>query len=109
MTDHGSRIWDDVVDAIAACHRGVASGEMFGMPCLKRPDGKVVAVLWKDGGIALKLVDEGARSEALALSGTEIATHAFDPGRKMHNWVHIPATAADEWERLIEGALESWR
>ena len=80
---------------------------MFGMPCLKGADGKVVAALWSDGGVVVKLINERRRSDALALPGATVATHAFDPQRKMNDWVHIPATSAIDWERLIESALQS--
>ena len=105
MGELGPGIWDEVVDAVTARHPSVTLGKMFGMPCLKRADGKVVAVLWKDGGIAVKLVDETARAEALALPDTDVATHAFDPRRKMRDWVHVPATQAGRWEHLVERAL----
>lgn len=75
------------------------------MACLKGPDGKVVAALWKDGGIAIKLLDETARTEALGLPGAEIASHAYDPRRQMREWVHVPATRSSEWLRLVERAL----
>jgi hypothetical protein len=75
---------------------------MFGMPCLKR-EGKVVAGSWKDGGITVKLTDETQREAALTLPGVDL----FDPGmgRKMHEWVHVPASLSDEWERLVEQAV----
>ena len=82
---------------------------MFGMPCLKRGDGKVVAALWKGGGIMVKLVDETARADALALPGADLGTHAFDSQRKMREWVHVPATQSSEWERLVELALGTLR
>ena len=95
--------WDELVDAVTERHPDVAPGKMFGMPCLKRANGKVVAGFWKDGGITVKLVDETARADALALPGADL----FDPGmgRKMREWVHVPATQAGEWERLVERAL----
>lgn len=105
MGELGPSVWDEVVDAVTARHPSVALGKMFGMPCLRRADGKVAAVLWKDGGITLKLVDESARAEALALPGAAVGTHAFDPVRKMRHWVHVPATQVGEWERLIDRAL----
>lgn len=96
--------WDELVAAVTSHHAGVVAGQMFGMPCLKR-GGKVVAGFWKDGGIAVKLVGEAARAEALALPGADL----FDPGmgRPMREWVHVPATLAGEWERLVELALAS--
>lgn len=98
--------WEELTAAITACRPDVALGKMFGMPCLKRADGKVVATLWKDGGIAVKFVDEGARADALALPGAAIGSHAFDPERKMREWVQLPAARAAEWQRLVERALE---
>ena len=76
---------------------------MFGMPCLKREDGKVVAGYWKDGGLTVKLTDEAAREQALGLSGVEL----FDPGmgRVMREWVVVPAAQSGEWKRLVELAI----
>lgn len=75
------------------------------MPCLKGPDGKVVAALWRDGGITIKLVDETARAEALRLPGAEIGSHAYDPRRQMRQWVHIPEAQSDKWLGLARRAL----
>lgn len=97
--------WDELADAVTAQHPDVVVGKLFGMPCLRRADGKVVAALWKSGGITVKLVDPVARAEALALPGVEPASHAFDPGRQMREWVHVAAAHADEWQRLVERAL----
>ncbi len=76
---------------------------MFGMPCLKRENGKVVAGHWKDGGLTVKLTDESAREQALALPGVEL----FDPGmgRPMREWVLVPQTLSGEWLRLAEQAI----
>ena len=75
--------WDELVVTVTARYPTVRPGRMFGMPCLKRADGKVVASLWKDGGITVKLVDEAARVEALALPGAAPGSHAFDKGCKL--------------------------
>ena len=97
--------WDTLVGEITARHPDIRPSSMFGMPCLKRKNGKVVAGSWKDGGITVKLVDEQARAEALALPGVDL----FDPGmgRQMREWVHVPAAQASEWQRLVERALAS--
>jgi hypothetical protein len=97
--------WDEFVEAVTDRHPDVAPGKMFGMPCLKRSNGKVVAGLWKDGGITVKLVDESERSAALALPGVDL----FDPGmgRKMREWVLVPAAHDSEWKRLVEQAISS--
>ena len=95
--------WDDLVEAVTVRHPDITPGKMFGMPCLKRANGKVVAGFWKDGGVTVKLVDETARTAALALPGIDL----FDPGmgRQMKEWVLVPAAQAGEWERLVEKAL----
>ena len=95
--------WDDLVEAVTARHPDVTPGKMFGMPCLKRANGKVVAGFWKDGGVTVKLVDQAAREAALTLPGVDL----FDPGmgRVMKEWVLVPAVLAGEWERLVEQAL----
>jgi hypothetical protein len=94
--------WDELTAGVTKRHDDVVRGQMFGMPCLKR-GGKVVAGLWKDGGITVKLVDPAVREAALALEGVE----PFDPGmgRVMREWVHVPASRAGEWSRLVERAL----
>jgi hypothetical protein len=75
---------------------------MFGMPCLKRENGKVVAGHWKDGGITVKLTDATAREAALAAGA-----RPFDPGmgRVMKEWVLVPATMSDDWLRLVDEAV----
>lgn len=98
--------WNELVYAVTARYPNVRTGKMFGMPCLKGPEGKVVAALSRDGGIVVRLLDETARGQALALPGAELGSHAYDPRRQMRAWVHIPATQAGEWLRLVERALE---
>jgi hypothetical protein len=95
--------WKDLVADVTARHP-LHESKMFGVPCLKRESGKVVACSWKDGGIAVKLTDEDARGEALALAGADL----FDPGmgRKMREWVHVPAAQSGEWLRLVEQAVD---
>ena len=94
--------WEELVADVTARHP-LKESKMFGMPCLKREDGKVVAGYWKDGGVAVKLTDATHREAALALPGADL----FDPGmgRPMREWVHIPAAQSGEWERLVEQAL----
>lgn len=94
--------WEELVADVTARHP-LNESQMFGVPCLKRENGKVVACAWKDGGIAVKLVAEDAREQALALPGADL----FDPGmgRKMREWVHVPAAQSSQWLRLVEQAI----
>jgi len=94
--------WEELVADVTARHP-LKESKMFGMPCLKRENGKVVAGHWKDGGLTVKLVDEAQREAALALPGAT----AFDPGmgRAMREWVLVPAARSDDWTRLVEQAI----
>ena len=94
--------WEELVANVTARHP-LEESKMFGMPCLKRENGKVVAGHWKDGGLTVKLTDESARQQALALAGAEL----FDPGmgRVMREWVLVPEALSDEWLRLVEKAV----
>jgi hypothetical protein len=94
--------WEELVVDLTARYP-LRESKMFGMPCLKRENGKVVAGHWKDGGLTVKLTDEAAREQALALAGVEF----FDPGmgRVMREWVLVPASQSGEWRRLVELAF----
>jgi hypothetical protein len=94
--------WEELIADVTARHP-VRESKMFGMPCLKRENGKVVAGHWKDGGLTVKLVDDAQREAALALPGATL----FDPGmgRPMREWVLVPAAESGEWERLVEQAI----
>jgi hypothetical protein len=93
--------WDTLVGEVTARHPAIRLSSMFGMPCLKRDTGKVVAGQWH-GGITVKLTDAAQREQALALPGAAL----FDPGmgRVMKEWVHVPATQSAHWLALVEGA-----
>jgi hypothetical protein len=97
--------WDTLVEEVMTRHPDIWSSSMFGMPCLKRETGKVVAGQWKDGGITVKLTDEAQREAALAISGVEL----FDPGmgRAMREWVLVPMSQNDRWLGLVEEAIAS--
>ena len=93
--------WGELVADVTARHP-LHESKMFGMPCLKRENGKVVAGHWKDGGLTVKLTDETAREAALAAGALP-----FDPGmgRVMKEWVLVPAAMSGEWLRLVEQAI----
>ena len=94
--------WEDLVADVTARHP-LKESKMFGMPCLKRENGKVVAGHWKDGGLTVKLTNEAAREQALTLPGSELFDQGM--GRVMREWVLVPATQSGEWRRLVELAI----
>ena len=93
--------WDKLVADVTARHP-LHESKMFGMPCLKRENGKVVAGHWKDGGLTVKLTDVVQREDAL-----EAGAQPFDPGkvRVMKEWVLVPETLSGEWLLLVEQAI----
>jgi hypothetical protein len=93
--------WEELVADVTARYP-LHESKMFGMPCLQRENGKVVAGHWKDGGITVKLTDTAAREAALAAGA-----QPFDPGmgRVMKEWVLVPATMSDDWLRLVDEAV----
>ena len=95
--------WDELVDEITTRHPDIHPSKMFGMPCLKRESGKVIAGHWKDGGVNVKLTEETQREAALSIPGAEL----FDPGmgRVMKEWVLVPEAQSDRWLELVEQAI----
>jgi TfoX/Sxy family transcriptional regulator of competence genes len=72
----------------------VKPGKMFGALCMKTPNGKSAAMVWRDH-LVVKL-NENSRNEALNLSGAKV----FEPmeGRPMKEWVQIPFLHKDRWK-----------
>ena len=93
--------WEELVADVTARHP-LRESQMFGMPCLKRENGKVVAGHWKDGGLTVKLTDVAQREAALAAGA-----QPFDPGmgRVMKEWVLVPESRSGEWKRIVEQAI----
>ena len=95
--------WEELVSEITGRHPEIRVSAMFGMPCLKRDTGKVLAGSWKDGGITVKLTDVTQREAALVLPGVAL----FDPGmgRAMKEWVHVPTSQSEHWVGLVEQSI----
>ena len=93
--------WEELVTDVTTRYP-LHESKMFGMPCLKREEGKVVAGHWKDGGLTVKLTDVAEREAALAAGA-----QPFDPGmgRVMREWVLVPSAHSADWLRLVEQAI----
>ena len=93
--------WEELVTDVTTRYP-LHESTMFGMPCLKRENGKVVAGHWKDGGLTVKLTDVAEREAALAAGA-----QPFDPGmgRVMKEWVLVPSAHSADWLRLVEQAI----
>ncbi|MFH8380573.1 hypothetical protein ACH4E7_06475 [Kitasatospora sp. NPDC018058] len=87
--------------------RGARRSRMFGMPCLKDPDGKAFVGLTGDELVCRLGRDSAEHAEALALAGA----HLFDPagGRPMKDWVCVPDAAGERWQHYAEAALAAPR
>ena len=68
--------WEELVADVTARHP-LHESKMFGMPCLKRENGKVVAGHWKDGGLTVKLTDDGAARGARSQPAPSRSTPAW--------------------------------
>jgi hypothetical protein len=93
--------YDAIVERLVREQMGVVAAKMMGMPCMKA-DGKMFAG-FSEEAMVFKLGGE-AHARALGLAGA----HVFDPskmGRPMKEWVQVPFTHADGWDKLVEAAL----
>jgi hypothetical protein len=81
----------------------VKPGKMFGALCMKTPNGKSAAMIWKDH-LVVKLKGNFL-NEALNLSGAKI----FEPmeGRQMKEWVQIPFVHKDRWKEYTLLSIKS--
>jgi hypothetical protein len=75
---------------------GATKVKMFGAQCMKMPNGKCGAILWKEA-IVVKLPGE-VLDEAMGLNGAQL----FEPmeGRTMKDWVQIPFTHKSRWKEF---------
>lgn len=81
----------------------VMTSKMFGMPTLKRCEGKAFAGLFGEAMVFKLSGDDHARAMALA------GAHAFEPmaGRPMKQWVIVPVEHAHAWVDLARAAQSS--
>ncbi len=84
----------------------IVGTSMFGMPSIKRRDGKAFAGLYGED-MVFKLEGE-EHAAALALEGS----HLFEPmvGRPMKAWVQVPPSHETQWAdlaRKAEAALDN--
>jgi len=94
-TEVGRARFDVVVEELRN-ELDIVETSMFGMPSVKRRDGKAFAGLYGDD-MVFKL-EGAAHTEALALDGA----HLFEPmaGRPMKAWVQVPPTHETQWAEL---------
>ncbi len=78
------------------------ASKMFGVPCIKAPNGKAVAGFHAKY-LTVKL-DKETEQESLALDGVEV----FNPSgkRPMNGWLQVPIQYADQWSYLANKAFE---
>ena len=87
---------------IAAELPDAKEGKMFGALCIKAPNGKAVAMFWKDC-MVFKLRGE-AEKEAMSLDGVGL----FNPmgNRPMGGWVQVPWDYSDRWREFGQAAMD---
>lgn len=94
--------YDEVVAELTATAQ-VSASKMFGMPTLKRSEGKAFAGLFGEAMVFKLSAEDHARAMALA------GAHPFEPmaGRPMKQWVVVPVEHADAWVELARAAESS--
>ncbi|MBK6993824.1 MAG: hypothetical protein IPH31_02450 [Lewinellaceae bacterium] len=75
--------------------------KMFGAKCLKAPNGKALAMYWKEC-MVFKLTGDAA-ADALSLDGAQVFTPM--DGRPMNGWILVPFDYAEHWKSMAEEAL----
>ncbi|MEO6144884.1 MAG: hypothetical protein ABIP19_12980 [Dermatophilaceae bacterium] len=101
----GRARFDELVEELKS-DLDIVGASMFGMPSMKRRNGKAFAGLYGEDMVFKLAGDEHAA--ALALEGV----HLFEPmdGRPMKAWVQVPPTHETQWAdlaRKAEAGLES--
>ncbi|MEZ0069074.1 hypothetical protein ABIA32_005117 [Streptacidiphilus sp. MAP12-20] len=83
---------------------GAKKSSMFGMACLKDPNGKAFVGLHGEELVVRLNRDTEQHAAALALPGS----HLFDPmgGRPMKDWICLQLAAKDQWLPLTEAARQ---
>ena len=100
MTATAQELFDGLAEELAPL--GAKKSKMFGMPCLKDPDGKAFVGLYQDQLVVRLSRDSAEHAEALALDGA----HLFEPmaGRPMKDWVCLPETHEARWHDFAVAA-----
>lgn len=75
--------------------------KMFGAKCLKAPNGKALALFWREY-MVFKLTGDAA-ADALSLDGAQMFTPM--EGRPMNGWIQVPFDYAERWKGFAEEAL----
>ena len=98
--ERGRMTWEELVADVTARYP-LHESKMFGMPCLKRENGKVVAGTGRTAGSRSSSPTCAARGRARG------GAQPFDPGmgRVMKEWVLVPESHSDDWLRLVEQAV----
>lgn len=100
MAADAQQLFDDLTRELAPL--GARAARMFGMPCLKDPDGKAFVGLRGEELVVRLNGDTEQHAEALAVKGA----HLLDPmgGRPMRDWICLPAAAHAEWSGYAAAA-----
>ena len=78
------------------------ASKMFGVPCIKAPNGKAAAGF--HGKYMTVKLDKETERETLALDGVEV----FNPTgkRPMNGWLQVPIHYAEKWSYLAKKAFD---
>jgi hypothetical protein len=94
--------YEALFQAISAEIPEVKASKMFGVPCIKAPNGKAVAGF--HGKYMTVKLDKETERETLALDGVEV----FNPTgkRPMNGWLQVPVHYSEKWSYLAKKAFD---
>lgn len=100
MPSDAQELFDALAEELAPL--GAWKSKMFGMPCLKDPDGKAFVGLHEDELVVRLDRNSAEHAAALALGGA----HLFEPmaGRPMKDWVCVPEAERERWSEFAAAA-----
>ncbi len=74
---------------------------MFGCPCIKAPNGKAGAMLWKEN-----LIVKPAAEQLDQMLGKGYSLFTPMEGRPMGGWVVIPADQSKKWQAFAQESYD---
>ncbi len=93
---------EELYHKIASELSDMQESKMFGVLCIKSPNGKSGVMFWKDD-MVFKLTGD-MEKEAITLKGAKI----FEPaaGRPMNGWILVPNAHSAKWKKYAAIAME---
>lgn len=98
MSDQSSALFEEIAAALPEARRS----SMFGCPCIKAPNGKAGAFLWRG-----RLIVKPAPGELAGMLEQGYASFCpMEGGRPMAGWICVPEDQPEQWHTLAAASYE---